>query len=55
MVHWEQTYNCGDDPILEQFVRQAMLIPTQPILIFSESMTANWYGLLAGIDHAYHI
>jgi len=42
IVHWEQTYNCGDNPILEQFVRQAMLIPTQPIIVFSESMTAHW-------------
>lgn len=42
IVHWEQTYNCGDKPILEQFVRQAMTIPTQPIIVFSESFTAHW-------------
>jgi len=42
IVHWEQTYNCGDRPILEQFVRQAMTIPTQPIVVFSESFTAHW-------------
>jgi hypothetical protein len=42
MVHWEQTYNCGGKPILEQFVRQAMAIPTKPLLVFSESFTAHW-------------
>jgi hypothetical protein len=42
IVHWEQTYNCGGKPILEQFVRQAMTIPTQPIIVFSESFTAHW-------------
>ena len=42
IVQWEQTYNCGDSPILEQFVRQAMMIPTKPIVVFSESSTFNW-------------
>ena len=42
IVHWEQTYNCGGKPILEQFVRQAMTIPTKPIIVFSESFTAHW-------------
>jgi hypothetical protein len=42
MVQWEQTYNCGDSPILEQFVRQAMMIPTKPLIVFSESSTFNW-------------
>jgi len=42
IIHWEQTYNCGGKPILEQFVRQAMSIPTMPIIVFSESFTAHW-------------
>lgn len=42
IVHWEQSYNCGDSPIAEQFVRQAMTIPNQPIVVFSESQTFNW-------------
>lgn len=42
IIHWEQTFNCGGKPILEQFIRQAMNIPTHPIIVFSESFTAHW-------------
>ena len=45
-VHWEQTYFCGPFGavyILEQFVRQAMTIPTRPIVVFSESSTGHWF------------
>jgi len=45
IVHWEQTYFCGPfgaTYILEQFVRQAMSIPTRPIVVFSESSTGHW-------------
>ena len=31
IVQWEQTYNCGDSPILEQFVRQ-VLTSLRPLL-----------------------
>lgn len=46
MVHWEQTYNCGfsdsDSPTVEQFIRQASLQPTHPIIVLSDSGTKNW-------------
>lgn len=41
MVHWEQNYFCGGDP-LEYFIRQAMTIPTRPIIVFSTSSTGHW-------------
>jgi hypothetical protein len=45
VVHWEQSYNCGsgDSWILELFIRQAMHLPNKPIIVLSESDTANWY------------
>ena len=49
VVHWEQTYFCGPFGaayILEQFVRQAMTIPTKPIVVFSESSTGHWWVTL---------
>ncbi len=42
IVHWEQTYFCEGRQIIEQFIRQAMLIPSQPIVVFSESHTGKW-------------
>lgn len=43
IVHWEQSYFCDGKPIIEQFLRQASLIPSKPIVVFSESQTGNWY------------
>jgi hypothetical protein len=48
LIYWEQTYNCGfqdRELILEQFVRQAISIPSLPIIAFSDSSTPNWLGL----------
>ncbi len=42
LVHWEQNYFCDGSTIMEQFIRQAMTIPTRPIVIFSEAQTGNW-------------
>lgn len=42
VVHWEQNYFCEGSPLMEQFIRQAMTIPTRPIVIFGESNTAHW-------------
>ncbi len=43
IVHWEQNYFCDGNPIMEQFIRQAMTIPTKPIVIFSEAQTGSWF------------
>ena len=46
IVVWEQTYNCGNDKhkaVLEQFLRQAMIMPRRPIVVYSDSVTTNWY------------
>lgn len=43
MVQWEQSFNCPNNaPVMEQFVRQSLLIPNRPIVIFSESATGTW-------------
>lgn len=43
IIHWEQTYNCpGNCHVMEEFVRQALLIPSKPIIVFSQSETATW-------------
>lgn len=42
IVHWEQTYFCEGKPIIEQFIRQAMTMPSRPIVVFSESHTGKW-------------
>lgn len=44
IIHWEQTYNCGfgSGAILEQFVRQSLSLPSQPMLVFSDSYTSTW-------------
>lgn len=42
VVHWEQNYFCDGRPIVEQFVRQAMFMPSKPIVVFSESNTGHW-------------
>lgn len=47
IVHWEQSFNCGGDDMnkrveFEQFIRQSLTLPNQPIVIFSESSTPNW-------------
>lgn len=43
IVHWEQSFNCfitEDDistkSVFEQFVRQSMALPKQPIVVFSQ-------------------
>jgi len=46
LVHWEQSYFCGwngdHNPTLEMFIRQAMIMPSHPIVIFADSATDNW-------------
>lgn len=42
LVHWEQNYFCDGKGIMETFIRQAMTIPTKPIVVFSESNTGHW-------------
>eukprot|EP01041_Mallomonas_annulata_P008340 gene8340-17178_t len=46
LIHWEQSYSCGWDddhsPTLEQFIRQSIVSPSHPIVIFSDSVTDNW-------------
>lgn len=42
IVHWEQNYFCDGNPIMEQFIRQAMTSPAKPIVVFSESATGHW-------------
>lgn len=42
IVHWEQSYNCGDRLAYELFIRQSLSLPNQPIVIFSDSSTPNW-------------
>ena len=42
IVHWEQSYNCFDLPMYEQFARQASFSHKKPIVVYSESHTAKW-------------
>lgn len=42
IVHWEQSYNCFDQPMYEQFARQSAFLPKKPVVVYSESSTANW-------------
>ena len=42
IVHWEQSYFCEGRDIMEQFIRQAITIPSKPIVVFSESNTGHW-------------
>ena len=42
VVIWEQNYFCDGSPLMEQYIRQAMTIPTRPIVAFSESNTGHW-------------
>lgn len=47
LIHWEHSYNClgykaESRVIFEQFIRQALRLPNQPIVAFSESNTPNW-------------
>lgn len=55
IVHWEQSMNCHDEVMPEQFVRQATHKPPTryegirhsdqfipPLIVFSESFTAHW-------------
>jgi hypothetical protein len=48
IIVWEQTYHCASDVnnqlnyAVEQFLRQALFIPTQPIIAYSQSYTPNW-------------
>eukprot|EP01041_Mallomonas_annulata_P009612 gene9612-19977_t len=47
LIHWEQSYFCGwygeQKPTLEQFIRQSIVSPSHPIVIFSNSDTDNWH------------
>lgn len=43
IVHWEQSYFCDGQPIIEQFIRQAHSLPSRPLVIFSDSNTGKWY------------
>ena len=54
IVHWEQNYFCDGSPIMEQFIRQAMTIPTRPIVVFSEAQTGSWYSAKA-IQHCHRL
>ena len=45
MVVWEQAFDChanhrGD--LFERFVREALLLPSKPLVVFSDSGTPNW-------------
>ena len=45
IVHWEQSFNCFDrnfEYLYEQFVRQSLVMPNHPIVVFSESPMPNW-------------
>jgi hypothetical protein len=46
LVHWEQSYNCGGEEhhrhIFETFVRQAMMLPSKAVVVFTDSNTFNW-------------
>eukprot|EP01041_Mallomonas_annulata_P000845 gene845-1646_t len=46
IIHWEQSYFCGwngdHNPTLEQFIRQSIISPSHPIVIFADSATDNW-------------
>ena len=47
IVHWEQSYNCfgtdGNKRVeFEQFIRQSMALPSQPVVVFTTSSTPNW-------------
>ena len=44
IVLWEQTYFCDGSPVIEQFIRQAMAMPSKPIVVFSDSNTGKWYA-----------
>jgi hypothetical protein len=45
IVHWEQQFNCyfdNDPRMVEQFIRQAMLMKSVPIVVIAGSITPNW-------------
>lgn len=42
IVHWGQNYFCDGNPIMETYIRQAMTIPSKPIVVFSEANTGHW-------------
>lgn len=43
ILMWEQSYNCNAGSIgAEQFIRQALTMPSQPIIAFADSSTPNW-------------
>jgi hypothetical protein len=47
IVHWEQSFNCdgGDGNrkyVFEQYIRQAISLPSRPVVVFSNSVTPNW-------------
>lgn len=47
IIQWEQSFNCvghydSHGYIFEQFIRQAISIPSKPIIVFSESDMPNW-------------
>ena len=46
IIHWEQSYfgdfNSDHVASLEQFIRQASLTPSHPLIAFTDSGTPNW-------------
>lgn len=42
VVVWEQSYFCHNTNPLELFMRNAMMLPMRPIVVFSESNTSTW-------------
>eukprot|EP00607_Mallomonas_marina_P011135 CAMPEP_0182423426 /NCGR_PEP_ID=MMETSP1167-20130531/9394_1 /TAXON_ID=2988 /ORGANISM="Mallomonas Sp, Strain CCMP3275" /LENGTH=545 /DNA_ID=CAMNT_0024602391 /DNA_START=70 /DNA_END=1707 /DNA_ORIENTATION=+ len=46
LIHWEQSYFCGfnhdHNPTLEMFIRQSMVMKSNPVVIFADSATDNW-------------
>ena len=48
IVIWEQSYFCDFNghhvSTLEQFIRQTAMIPSHPIIVFTDSATPNWYN-----------
>lgn len=46
IVHWEQSYFCfHGHHAYEQFIRQALMSPNRPIVVFDDSETGHWLVL----------
>lgn len=45
IIHWEKTHHCKftkELPLLEQFLRQSVLLPNRPVIAVSDSDTDKW-------------